>query len=102
SASFLEGISREAPNGTAWSNDRIEGLLDDFFSGRTAVRLDPEARTLKWTVLDDEEPRRWRISQTLVDPDDRNDWELVFEVDLDRSDAEGRPVLALSGGGPVG
>lgn len=102
SASFLEGISREAPNGTAWSIDRIEGLLDDFFSGRTAVRLDPEARSLKWTVLDDEEPRRWRISQTLVDPDDRNDWELVFEVDLDRSDAEGRPVLALSGGGPVG
>lgn len=102
SASFLDGISQEAPDGTVWSTARIEDLLDDFFSDRTAVRLDPEARSSKWTVLDEDEPRRWRISQTLVDPDERNDWELVFQVDLDRSDSEERPVLALLHGGAVG
>jgi hypothetical protein len=41
------------------------------------------------------------VNQTLLDPEELNDWTLTFAVDLDRSDAEGRPVLILEAIGPI-
>jgi hypothetical protein len=45
--------------------------------------------------------REWRVEQVLVDEQDLNDWSVVFEVDLDGSDAEGEVVLTLVKLGPV-
>ena len=49
-----------------------------------------------------DETEQWRryvgvVEQILVDPDEHNDWSLRVAVDLDRSDAEERPVLVLAG-----
>jgi hypothetical protein len=41
------------------------------------------------------------VEQTLVDPDEMNDWTLAMRVDLDQCDAAGAVVLTLDGLGPV-
>jgi hypothetical protein len=41
------------------------------------------------------------VNQTLVDPEELNDWTVTFTIDLDRSDAEARPVLLLESIGPI-
>ena len=96
-AAILAEIEPADPEGQAWSAARIEGLLDGYFAEHERIRLDPEARAGKHSRIDDENPRRWLVEQILVDPEEHNDWSLRIEVDLDRSDAEERPVLVLAG-----
>jgi superfamily II RNA helicase len=84
-----------------WTAARIEGLLDGYYSEHQRIRLDPEARAAKHTRISDELPRRWTCEQTLVDPEELNDWFLKLAVDLDKSDAEARPVLVMENAGPV-
>jgi hypothetical protein len=38
----------------------------------------------------------------LVDPEEHNDWQAEFEVDLAASRAAGAPVIRLVGLGPIG
>ena len=57
----------------------------------------PHARAAKHTTISEEDPRRWVIEQTLVDPDELNDWSLKLRIDLDRCDAEGGVVMAMTG-----
>ncbi len=102
SAAILEQIEAQDPHGEPWTRGRIEALLDDYFATRERVRLDPEARAAKHTHLSEAAPRRWTCEQVLVDPGDLNDWSLRLLVDLDRSDADQRPVLVLDGGGAIG
>jgi hypothetical protein len=87
--------------GAAWTRDRVFALLDAYHEEHERIRLDPEARSIKHTHLDTDEPRRWTVHQTLVDPEELNDWTLRLTVDLDRSDAEARPVLTLEAIEPV-
>jgi superfamily II RNA helicase len=81
----------------AWNAGRIGEMLDAYFVEHDRIRLDPEARAAKHSRIEDEDPRRWKVEQILVDPDEYNDWSLRVTVDLDRSDAEERPVLVLVG-----
>ncbi len=37
----------------------------------------------------------WRICQVLIDPEDLNDWQAEFTVDLAQAREEGKPVLKL-------
>jgi hypothetical protein len=68
--------------------------IEAFRQARGLLRFDPEARNAKhFRVKEDERTRTWRIEQTLVDPEDQNDWFVTFTVDLDASDAAGAPVL---------
>ena len=60
-----------------------------------------EARAAKHSRLSDEQPRRWTVEQTLVDPEELNDWFLKLAIDLDRSDTESRPVLTLESLAPL-
>lgn len=96
-AAILAQIEPADAGGQPWNAVRIEGLLDAYFAEHERIRLDPEARAAKHSRIDDEEPRRWKVEQILVDPDEHNDWMLRLSVDLDRSDAEERPVLVLEG-----
>jgi superfamily II RNA helicase len=87
--------------GETWTRDRLFDLLDAYYEEHERIRLDPEARGIKHTHIDSEQPRSWKVNQTLVDPEELNDWMLTFTVDLDRCDAEGRPVLILDAIEPV-
>jgi hypothetical protein len=96
-ATVLALVEPADGEGTAWNAGRVEALLDAYFAEHSRIRLDPEARAAKHSRIDDEDPRRWKVEQILVDPDEHNDWMLRLTVDLDRSDAEERPVLVLEG-----
>ena len=83
------------------SSARIESELDAYYAEHQRICLDPEARAAKHSRLSDEQPRRWTVEQTLVDPEELNDWFLKLAIDLDRSDAEARPVLTLDSLAPL-
>jgi hypothetical protein len=46
-------------------------------------------------------PRLWRYEQILVDPEELNDWSLDLQINLDRSDAESKPILHLTNLAPI-
>ena len=94
-AAILAQIEPADPDGQSWNTGRLDSLLDAYFAEHARIRLDPEARAAKHTRISDDEPRRWACEQVLVDPEELNDWSLKLVVDLDRSDAEQRPVLML-------
>ena len=48
-----------------------------------------------------EEPERWVVEQLLDDPEGDHDWRITAELDLDATDAEGEPVLLVTGLGPT-
>ena len=100
-AAILAQIEPADPEGQPWTAARIEALLDAYYAEHQRIRLDPEARAAKHSRLSDEQARRWTVEQTLVDPEELNDWFLKLAIDLDRSDAEARPVLTLESLAPL-
>jgi plasmid stability protein len=76
-------------------------LLDAWHAGHERIRLDPGARAAKHTRISEAEPRRWIIEQTLVDPEEWNDWSLKLTIDLDRCDAAADVVLVLEDLTPI-
>jgi superfamily II RNA helicase len=99
---IVDQIEPADTNGVGWSRERLAGLLDGYFNHHPRIRLDPEARASKHTRISELGPRRWLCEQTLVDPDELNDWSLRLVIDLDQSDAEARPVLVLDGLAEIG
>jgi len=82
---------------------RAETLFTGFEDARGRLRLDPEGRSTKHTHgLDGEPGRDLEIAQVLVDPEEANDWEARFTVDINASRASGRVVLALGSVAPIG
>ena len=82
----------------------IEASLQGYFETHRAIRLDPEARNRRWTLVGDgvaDGSRILKVEQTLVDPDELNDWSLGFVVDLDASDERGEAVLRVIGLEPI-
>ena len=103
-ARVLELISPESPEGVAWDANRLEVLMDDYFREHQRIRLDPAARNNKHSHLRScpvRGDRIWLCSQTLVDPEDWNDWAIEFEIPLDACDARESVVLTLQGIGPI-
>lgn len=100
-AAILAQIEPADPDGQPWNAARIESLLDGYYAEHERIRLDPEARATKHSRTSESQARRWTVEQTLVDPEELNDWFLKLAVDLDRSDAEARPVLILESLAPI-
>jgi plasmid stability protein len=94
-AGILQLVEPADADGLPWTRQRLDVLLDGYFSGHERIRLDPEARAAKHTRISEEEPRRWIVEQALVDPEEFNDWQLHLAVDLDACDASGAVVLNL-------
>ena len=83
-----------------WTADALADALDPFFETHGRIRLDPEARNGRHTYVD-ATPTTWRVSQVLVDPDEVNDWQMQFTVDVARAREEGKPTLLLVSIAPV-
>lgn len=74
--------------------NRVEQAFAPFFAQHASLRIDPEARSPK--LLDIEATdERWRVRQTLLDAEGDHDTFVEATIDLGRSRAAGRPVLAL-------
>ena len=85
---------------TTWKADDLAATLDPYFDTHERIRLDPEARNGRHTYVD-ATPTTWRVSQVLVDPEELNDWQLQFTVDVAQAREDGKPTLVLLSLGPV-
>ncbi len=90
----LSLIAREDGDGKPWSNERLLQQLNTYHSARHHIRLDPEARNARHTVVSED---GLTIRQTLIDPDDLNDWQIILTLDPVKSNEARTPVLHLEG-----
>jgi superfamily II RNA helicase len=90
-------ISLIEPNdseGKPWSNERLVRLLDSYHETHQQIRLDPEARNARHTHIADD---GITLHQTLIDPDELNDWSIHLTLDLEKSNEARTPILRLEG-----
>jgi superfamily II RNA helicase len=76
---------------------RIEADLAPYFADHAAIRVDPEARSPRHMAVEEGVPDAgtWRVRQTILDPEEDNDWFFEATIDLGRSRDAARPVLTL-------
>jgi len=82
----------------------LEAAFAPYFDARGRFRLDPAGRAVGRThwVEESRAAGEWTVAQVLVDPEELNDWEVGFTVDLNASRAENRAVLRGAIVRPVG
>jgi hypothetical protein len=93
---FMDAARAVAPSPEVEAREaaKIEAALAPYFAEHREIRLDAEARSPKHLHVEEGETT-WRVRQTLLDPADHGDWHVEATIDLDRSRAAGRPILAL-------
>jgi hypothetical protein len=84
--------------------DGGDAALAAHAEARDRFRLDPAGRAAEHTHFDEAEPgaAEWRVAQVLVDPEEANDWEAGFVLDLSATRASGRVELRLVAVGEIG
>jgi hypothetical protein len=65
-----------------WTPQRLERALAPFFAEHGEIVFTPRARQAEWTRMVPDGPRRWKVTQVLLDPAGDNDWHLSGEIDL--------------------
>ena len=88
----LSLIAHHDSDGKLWSNERLLQQLNTYHAARHQIRLDPEARNARHTHISED---GLTIHQTLIDPDDFNDWAIHLTLDLEKSNEARTPVLHL-------
>jgi superfamily II RNA helicase len=83
-----------------WTPARLRAAREEHKAEHGGVRLDPEARNLRHTVVKPSADG-WRVEQVIVDAAGVNDWMAEVEVDLALSRAAGEPVARLLRLGPI-
>jgi hypothetical protein len=83
----------------AWNKDRFEEALAPCLEEIGAIVFNHSARVAHLTHIDEEQPRVWRVQQTLCNEDGETMWMLEAEVDLpvptrDEPTPDG-PLIAL-------
>tara|TARA_R110002096_G_scaffold29509_5_gene88961 strand:- start:26554 stop:29097 length:2544 start_codon:yes stop_codon:yes gene_type:complete len=92
----FEAAFERAGDAGDWTVAQLIETMNGYHEDHGAIRLDPEARNTKHCFISEIPGKReWRIEQVLVDQEDLNDWSIVFEIDLDKSDAAGEVVMSL-------
>jgi superfamily II RNA helicase len=79
-----------------WTPERFQRALAPFFAEYESLVFTPRARTAEWTRFEPEGARRWRATQTLLDPDDDNMWCVEAEVDLNGERDPVGPLLRMT------
>ncbi len=78
-----------------WDAERFEASLAPFLAEHAELLAGPEARRHEWTNLRPNGPRRWEVTQTLLDPEGDHDWAVFAEIDLRDDGASDGPILRL-------
>jgi len=78
-----------------WGAARFEAALAPFFAEHGAIDFTPEARRAHHTSLRAAGPRRFDVTQVLVDPSGDNLWALHGEVDLRQERDPEQPLVRL-------
>ena len=84
-----------------WSDSKLKALMERYHQDHPFICLDPNARNMRFTLIHpDEAGTTWKVEQVLVDPEEANDWVMIFRVDLIQSKELGKPHLRLLSIGP--
>lgn len=101
---FLRPLSVENYAGASttvaggWTADKLAGTMESFYTDHERIRLDNEARNGRHTYVEpSDDGRSWRVCQVIIDPEELNDWQAEFTVDLALAREEGKPTLVLTG-----
>jgi hypothetical protein len=77
-----------------WKYSAFEAAMVDYYESHAWIRLDPGARAKSHTRIKESDDRSiWTIEQTLVDPEELNDLQIVFECSLSEAKASSRVTL---------
>ena len=79
-----------------WTAARWEEAMAPYKAEHATIGLGPDARNAARFLVDEapSPPKRlWRVRQVLQDPAGFDEWGIELDVDLDASDADGRPVM---------
>lgn len=80
-----------------WTADKLAGIMESFYTDHERIRLDNEARNERHTYVEpSSDSRSWRVCQVIIDPEELNDWQAEFTVDLALARG-GKPTLVLTG-----
>jgi hypothetical protein len=82
-----------------WDADRWHAALAPYFAEHDSIGIDADARSASMVTIAPG-PERWTVDQVLADPDGTGEWRITAEVDVAASDAEGAPVVRVTGVGP--
>jgi superfamily II RNA helicase len=106
---FLRPLSAEnyaAAVGTvsgSFTSETLAALMEPYYADHERIRLDNEARNGRHTYVEpSEDNATWRVCQVLIDPEELNDWQAEFSVDLAQAREDGKPGLKLMGVGRIG
>jgi Domain of unknown function (DUF3516) len=81
----------------SWTPESLAAAMQPYYTDHERIRLDNEARNGRHTYVEPgADQKTWRICQVLVDPEELNDWQCEFTVDLAQAREEGKPVLVLT------
>ena len=86
--------------------DELELKMKEYLSDHTQLLLDQKARSPHFTRMTTVSGNvgsstSWTVEQTLVDPDEHNDWGLAVEASLNEVEGTVRPRLKMLRLGPV-
>lgn len=82
--------------GEPWTAERLREATEAYLQTKGRIRLDPEARNIRYTfLLPGEEKSVWKLQQMLVDDEGDNDWMLEAEVRLTPENPDTPVTLAL-------
>jgi hypothetical protein len=84
----------------AWDPDRLALALAPFFEEYGRLDFTPDARLAHRTRIAAAGPRRWQVTQVLVDPAGDELWALHGEIDLSREKDPTGPLVRLLRIGP--
>ncbi len=85
---------RAASDAPEWTAEAIEAAAAPLVAERGAIRTDPAARAPKHCAIERFRDV-WEVRQTLLDPEEHADAFVFFDVPIEASAREGRPVLVL-------
>lgn len=88
------GIS--APPGIEkWTAEALEQAMAPYYEHHESLRFDHQARLAETTLFHRENPRRWKVTQRLFDPEGDDRWWFEAVIDLSGPECLDRPLLQL-------
>lgn len=92
----LASENSKPDNSSSPSPAELERQLKAYLQNRQRIRLDPEARNQRHSRIQKQADRQtWHLHQTLVDPEEKNDWCAEFAINLPQSRKQNRPAIAF-------
>ncbi len=92
----FESLADNAAESQPANYAELEQQLKAYLQNRQRIRLDPEARNQRHSLIQKQNNHQtWKLQQTLIDPEEKNDWFAEFAIDLPQSKKQNCPAIAF-------